>query len=48
VGIIAHPCNPGTEEAEAGGAQVLSQPGLHSKAVYKKRIKYLRIYLLKW
>jgi hypothetical protein len=32
-----HNCNSSTQEAEAGGAQVLGQPGLHIKTLFQKK-----------
>jgi hypothetical protein len=32
-GQVAHTCNPSTPEAEAGGSQVLGQPGLHQETL---------------
>jgi hypothetical protein len=29
--MVVHACNPSTEEVEAGGSQVYSQPGLHGE-----------------
>jgi hypothetical protein len=33
---MVHTYNPSTWEAEAGGSQVQSQPGLHSYTLFKK------------
>jgi hypothetical protein len=30
-GMVAHNCNPSTQEDETGAPQVQDQPGLHSK-----------------
>jgi hypothetical protein len=32
-------CNPSIQEAEAGGVQVPSQPGLQSEALSQKKLK---------
>jgi hypothetical protein len=34
---VVHICNPSTWEAEAGGSQIGSQPGLHSEILYQKK-----------
>jgi hypothetical protein len=31
--MVAHTCNPSTQEAEAGESQVQDQPRLHSKTL---------------
>lgn len=41
----ADACNPSTRATEAGGAQVHSQPGLHSK--FRARMGYIRRLCLK-
>jgi hypothetical protein len=33
----AHPCNPSTQKAEAGGSSIHSQPGLHTKTLFQKQ-----------
>jgi hypothetical protein len=35
--VVVHICNPSTWEAEAGGSQIGSQPGLHSEILYQKK-----------
>jgi hypothetical protein len=31
--VVVHACNPSTQEVEAGGSGVQSQPGPHSKTL---------------
>jgi hypothetical protein len=35
--MVVHICNPSTQKAEAGGLEVLSQPGLHSETLPQKK-----------
>jgi hypothetical protein len=35
-GMVVHSCNLSTQEAEAGGSQVQSQPGIHRETVKKE------------
>jgi hypothetical protein len=35
-GVVAHACDPSTQEAEAGGSQVQIQPWLHSEILSQK------------
>jgi hypothetical protein len=35
--VVVYVCNASNQEAEAGGSQVQSQPGLHSKNVIEER-----------
>jgi hypothetical protein len=37
--VMAHSCNPSTQEAEARGSQVGDQPGLHSETLSQKKKK---------
>jgi hypothetical protein len=39
---VKSPCNPSTQEVEAGGLQVGGQPWLHSENLFQKKKKTLR------
>jgi hypothetical protein len=39
VSVVAHTCNPSTQEAEAGGSWVPGQSGLHNKTLCQKKKK---------
>jgi hypothetical protein len=41
--MVAHICNPRTQEAEAGGFQVRGQSWLHSKKKVKKTAYRMQI-----
>jgi hypothetical protein len=34
--MVIHVCNPSSQEAEAGGSQVLALPGLHDEILSQK------------
>jgi hypothetical protein len=36
-GVVTHTYNPHTWEAEAGGSEVQSQPGLHSEILFQNK-----------
>jgi hypothetical protein len=42
-GVVVHACNPSTQETEAGGLQIRSQPGKYGMTCLKK--KKIRQYL---
>jgi hypothetical protein len=35
--VVVHASNPSTQEIEAGGSQVLGQPGLHRQTLCQKK-----------
>lgn len=40
LGVVAHACKPGTQEAEAGGfTRLPGQPGLHSDTLLRKQAR---------
>jgi hypothetical protein len=39
--VVVHTYNPSTQEVEAGGSQVQSQPGLYSKTLSKEQEQLL-------
>jgi hypothetical protein len=43
LGLVAHMYNPSTWEAEVGGLEVQTQPGLHSETLFKKKKKRIQV-----